>query len=109
MVLSAFGVQFLHLYGTSIYLSLRQIERSVQLYKPQFELAKKIESQSPDNTRLLVDNIPACWINRREHSKELHSWFDVPMRSQIRMFAQWIRDNNVWAVLALRRLDDGPF
>ena len=80
--------------------SLRQIERSVQLYKPQLELAKKIENKAPDNTILLVDNIPACWINRQEHSKKLYSWFDVPMEvSEPARFAQWIRDNNVWAVL----------
>ena len=59
-----------------------------------------IEEQAPKERLLLVDNIPACWINRKPHSFRLISWFDVPVSpSDPQQFAKWIEENNVWGVL----------
>lgn len=56
-----------------------QLQMSVDLYKPQLELAQWIEAEVPESQALLLDNIPACYLGRREHSYKLHSWFDMTL------------------------------
>ncbi len=57
--------------------TLRQLEVSQELYAPQLALAKWIEEQVPEDHPVIVDNIPGCWLDRREHDRTLWSWMDV--------------------------------
>ncbi len=57
--------------------TFRQLEVSQELYAPQLDLARWIEEEVPEDRVLLVDNIPGCWIDRREHRRRLWSWMDV--------------------------------
>ena len=78
----------------------RQVALSAELYKPQLELARWIEAEVPESTPLLVDNIPGCWIDRREHGRELHTWFDVPVPPEDRAaFGSWLAEEHVGYVL----------
>ena len=77
-----------------------QIERADRLYRPQLELAIMLESKVPSDQLLLVDNIPACWMNRTVHERRLISWFDVPVpKNDPDAFARWLQTENVWGVL----------
>ena len=80
-----------------------QIDRAQRLYRPQIELATQIEKEVPIGRLLLVDNIPACWINRKVHDLRLISWFDVPVSpADSKGFAAWLEEEDVWAVLWFR-------
>ena len=80
--------------------SARQIQRSVQLYKPQLVLAKKIEKEAPIGRLMIVDNIPACWIGRKPNDLSMISWFDVPVpKNDPKKFAAWLTEKQVWSVL----------
>ncbi len=57
--------------------TFRQLQVSEELYAPQLELARWIESEVPEDQALLVDNIPGCWLDRKEHPRTLWSWMDV--------------------------------
>ncbi len=81
----------------------RQVELSQELYAPQVELAKWLEAAVPDDQVLLVDNIPACWINRRPHERQLVSWFDVPVPpDNPEVFGAWLVENRIPWVLWFR-------
>lgn len=77
----------------------RQIDLSVQLYKPQLDLALWVEAEVPEDVPMLLDNIPACWIDRRHHGRTLHTWFDVPGEGDPAAFAAWLRAERVGWVL----------
>ena len=77
-----------------------QVQRANRMYRPQVELAKKIEKEIPNGRLILVDNIPACWMNRTKHEYRLISWFDIPVPSNDpKAFAQWLVKEDVWGVL----------
>ena len=57
--------------------TFRQLEVSQELYAPQLELARWIEEEIPEDQPVIVDNIPGCWLDRRDHSRTLWSWMDV--------------------------------
>ena len=57
----------------------RQLALSAELYQPQLDLARWVEDEVPASTPLLLDNIPACYLDRQPHDRTLHSWFDVPV------------------------------
>lgn len=78
----------------------RQLQVSERLYRPQLELARWIEAEVPESTTLLVDNIPGVWIDRRDHRRELWSWFDVPVPpGDADAFSAWVRQEQVGYVL----------
>jgi hypothetical protein len=78
----------------------RQVQLSQALYKPQLELARWLESNTPPQGHLLVDNIPGVWLDRRAHERELTSWFDVPVAPGNRgEMANWLRSERVSYVL----------
>ena len=78
----------------------RQWALSESWYRPQLDLAQWIEAEIPEQTPLLVDNIPACWINRRHHNRELVSWFDVPsIPGDEDSFARWLSTEEIGLVL----------
>jgi hypothetical protein len=78
----------------------RQIEVSQQLYKPQLDLARWIEAEVPESTPMVLDNIPACWVDRRSHERSLHSWFDLPVTPNDRgAFAIWLDNEDIGYVL----------
>ena len=77
-----------------------QIKRADQLYRPQLELALRLEKEVPPDRLLLVDNIPACWMNRTIHERKIISWFDVPVpKNNPQAFARWLETEDVWGVL----------
>jgi len=81
----------------------RQVKLSQALYKPQLELARWLESNTPPQGHLLVDNIPGVWLNRRAHERELTSWFDVPVSPGNRVeMAIWLVGEEVSHVLWFR-------
>ena len=81
----------------------RQVALSKELYQPQLELAQWIESEVPESVPLLVDNIPGCWLDRRDHNRELHTWFDVPVPPEDRQaFAAWLGSERIGYVLWFR-------
>ncbi len=78
----------------------RQVALSEALYRPQLELAQWLESEVPESVPLLVDNIPGCWLDRRDHHRRLHSWFDVPVPPEDRQeFAAWLGSERIGYVL----------
>lgn len=77
----------------------RQIDRSVAWYKPQLELGRWFEAQVPEDQPLLIDGIPAVWIDRNPHERRLHSWFDVPTGGDPQAFARWLVEEQVAWVL----------
>lgn len=78
----------------------RQVALSAALYRPQLELARWIEAEVPEGLPLLVDNIPACWIDRRPHDRPMTSWFDVPSApGDPDAFAAWVDQSGVGWVL----------
>lgn len=78
----------------------RQVTLSQQLYAPQLALGRWIEAQVDEEVPLVVDNIPACWLNRRPHERTLHSWFDIPsVPGDPASFASWLTHERVAWVL----------
>ncbi len=78
----------------------RQIEVSETLYRPQLQLAQLIEQTIDEDVVLLVDNIPGCWLDRRDHGRELWTWFDVPVGPNDReAFGAWLVEEQVGYVL----------
>ena len=75
----------------------RQFELSKSLFQPQVELARWVEENVSKDEALIFDNVPACWIRRKESSLELFSWFDVPMFLTPEHLIDWA--NNVRYVL----------
>ncbi len=81
----------------------RQVDLSQELYAPQVALARWAETAVDADVPLLFDNIPACWINRRPHSRTLVSWFDVPVASGSESdFAAWLQAEGIPWVLWFR-------
>jgi hypothetical protein len=81
----------------------RQVALSAELYLPQLALGRWIEADVPESMPLLVDNIPACWLDRRAHERPLTSWFDVPTApGDGAAFARWLHDEGIGWVLWFR-------
>lgn len=57
--------------------TLRQVQLSQRLYRPQKELAVWIEGEVPEDVPLILDNIPGCWLDRRPHERTLYTWMDL--------------------------------
>jgi len=79
----------------------RQWALSESWYRPQLQLAQWIEAEVPEDMVLVLDNIPACWIDRRIHERRLVSWFDVPTEGEA-AFSEWLRSEEVGWVLWFR-------
>ena len=78
----------------------RQVALSQALYAPQLELGRWVEEHVPETVPLVLDNIPACWIDRRAHERTLHSWFDIqPAADAPERFGRWVRNEEVGWVL----------
>jgi len=81
----------------------RQRELSEDWYRPQLDLARWIEAELPPDAVMVLDNIPACWIRRRPHQRQMISWFDVPVPSDNpKAFSDWLQRENVEWVLWFR-------
>ena len=81
----------------------RQVDLSNDWYRPQLDLARWIEAEVPEGVPLLVDNIPACWINRRPNERRMTSWFDVPVSpGDEAAFAAWLTAEQIGWVLTFR-------
>lgn len=81
----------------------RQIGLSDALYRPQLDLARWVEANVPESVPMVFDNIPACWLNRRQNGRAMTSWFDVPTApGDARAFASWLRAERVGWVLWFR-------
>jgi 4-amino-4-deoxy-L-arabinose transferase-like glycosyltransferase len=89
--------------GAGLVETHRQWALSEAWYRPQLDLAQDIEARIPESVPLLLDNIPACWINRRHHERELTSWFDVPsVAGSEADFSRWLLEREVGHVLWFR-------
>ena len=78
----------------------RQWALSEAWYRPQLQLAQWIEAEVPASVPLVLDNIPACWINRRHHERAMTSWFDVPTPpGDEQAFAAWLAQERIGYVL----------
>jgi len=75
----ALAVTVVQTAGSHLKETRRQVRLSQELYAPQLALAKWFETAVPEQQVVVVDNIPACWINRRPHGRTMVSWFDVPV------------------------------
>lgn len=81
----------------------RQVTLSQTLYAPQLALARWVEAEVPESLPLVLDNIPACWIDRRSHSRMLHSWYDIPAAADNPdRFGAWLKREGVGWVLWFR-------
>ena len=81
----------------------RQWALSEDWYRPQLDLAQQIEAEIPESVPLLLDNIPACWLDRRHHGWQLTSWFDVPSAPGDEAdFARWLAAEQIGWVLWFR-------
>ena len=81
----------------------RQWALSEDWYRPQLRLAQHVEQDIPEAVPLLLDNIPACWINRRHHGRSMTSWFDVPSAPGDPVaFERWLRAERIGWVLWFR-------
>ena len=78
--------------------TVRQMSRSQELYAPQVSLAIWIEDNIPEGEAIILDNIPACYINRYPNEHQLISWFDVPTHGEGE-FADYLLSNEVSHVL----------
>lgn len=76
----------------------RQLNRSQELYTPQVELALWIEENVTTDGRLILDNIPACYLNRRPNEYSLVSWFDVPTKDEA-SFSEYLKAQDIRYVL----------
>jgi hypothetical protein len=85
--------------GANLLETRRQVQRSVDWYKPQLELGRWFEAQVPPDQPLLIDGIPAVWIDRNPHARSLHSWFDVPTGGDPVAFAAWLAQERIAWVL----------
>ena len=81
----------------------RQVALSQELYAPQVALGRWIEAEVPPDVPLLLDNIPACWVDRRPHDRTLVSWFDVPVApGDVAGLGRWLDETGVPWVLWFR-------
>jgi 4-amino-4-deoxy-L-arabinose transferase-like glycosyltransferase len=81
----------------------RQVARSDAWYRPQLELAQWIEAEVPEDMPLVLDNIPACWIDRREHERPLTSWHDIPVEGGDEpAFGAWVAREGIGWILWFR-------
>ena len=77
----------------------RQLALSEELYAPQVALGRWFEDEVPESTTVLVDNIPACWINRQPNERQMVSWFDVPVKGGGEPLADWLTTQGVpWVI-----------
>ena len=77
----------------------RQFVLSKKILGPQVELAKWMESNIPESEPMIVDNIPACWLRRKENSYTLYSWFDLPKFSTPQEMYDWTEVHQVRWIL----------
>lgn len=81
----------------------RQVALSDRLYRPQRALAEWFEAEVPEDVPLLLDNIPACYLNRRPNERLMVSWFDVPSTpGDPASFSAWLRGAHIGWVLWFR-------
>lgn len=81
----------------------RQVKLSQELYAPQVALARWIEAEVPEPTPMILDNIPACWIDRDPNDRPMTSWMDVPTPpGDEAAFARWLLSEGVRYVLWFR-------
>ena len=74
----------------------RQVSLSDELYAPQVAIGKWLEAEVPTDHTVLIDNIPACWLNRRPHDRTMISWFDVPVPSgDAEAMGRWLQSEQV--------------
>jgi len=100
VVLVILGLTVIQAFGSHLKETHRQVALSQELYAPQVDIARWIEAEVDVENTLLVDNIPACWLNRRPHERSLVSWFDVPVPpNNPEAFGAWLVDERIPWVL----------
>lgn len=86
--------------GSNLKETHRQVSLSARLYAPQLALGRWIEANIAPDQPVIVDNIPACWLNRHSNQRRLWSWFDVPADDGSEgVFAEFVQDESLGWVL----------
>ena len=81
----------------------RQLALSASLYQPQRALGEMFEREVDPSVPLLIDNIPACWLNRLPNERPVTSWFDVPVPpGDPAAFGEWVSRTHIGWVLWFR-------
>lgn len=81
----------------------RQLAVSEQLYRPQLQLAMRIEAEIPESVPMVLDNIPACWLGRVVHTRTLWTWMDIPVPEGGRAdLGAWLEAQGIRYVLWFR-------
>ena len=80
----------------------RQLAVSERLYKPQLELAQRVEREIPESNPMILDNIPACWLGRRQHQRPLWTWMDIPVPESREELGQWMKREGITYALWFR-------
>ncbi len=80
----------------------RQLSVSALLYKPQLELAQRIEAEIPEDTPMILDNIPACWLGRVVHGRPLWTWMDIPVPESREELGRWLEGEGIHYALWFR-------
>jgi hypothetical protein len=80
----------------------RQLAVSELLYKPQLELAQRIEAEIPEGVPMILDNIPACWLGRVVHDRPLWTWMDIPVPETREALGRWMKDEGIEYALWFR-------
>jgi hypothetical protein len=85
----------------------RQVKLSAEILGPQIELARWIEAETADDNVMVLDNVPERWLSRRDHSRVLYTWMDLPICEDgtqscqwtPEQFAQWVEETGVEYIL----------
>jgi len=76
----------------------RQMDQSEALYRPQVELARRIEAEIPESVPMVLDNIPERFLSRRPHERDLRTWLDLEPGSPEAFGAYLARDRVGWVL-----------
>jgi len=87
------GIVVIHTIYVMLVETSRQISLSEEILGPQVELAKWIETETPDGNVMILDNVPERWLSRRDHSRELYTWMDLPICEGGGQNCEWSPDD----------------
>ena len=100
LVFAVLGVGLVTAWVQQLDETRRQLAVSEQLYKPQLVLAQRIEAEIPASVPMILDNIPACWLDRVVHERTLWTWMDIPVPESGRAeLGAWMQEQGIGWVL----------
>lgn len=78
-----------------------QLERSDSWIGTQVRLARWAERATGPDVALLADLVPATWLSRHEHPREVHRWsqLSAELPRERAAFGRWLLDHRVGVVV----------